>query len=240
MNLIPHYFGKTHYPRIVGFALPFSTILGSLGSPVTGWIRDSTGSYKSAWELAIIILTIGLVSLILARPPVHPSMRENRADSIVGVKSSSINELAAFKFARVSIIGNHLEKEGIMKTSRRNFLKATATGMSTAALAGLGSIEAEATQFDQVKKWDYEAGVVVLGTGAAGLMTAMTAHDQGADVLILEKAPEAHAGGNTRVSGQGYWCPSDSDKAVEYQKAMGDGYSIPDDMVRFSTSTQFM
>jgi MFS family permease len=53
------------------------------------WIRDSTGSYKSAWELAIIILAIGLVSLILARPPVHPSMRGNRADSIVGVKSSS-------------------------------------------------------------------------------------------------------------------------------------------------------
>jgi cyanate permease len=76
MNLIPLYFGKTHYPRIVGFALPFSTILGSLGSPVTGWIRDSTGSYKSAWELAIIILAIGLVSLILARPPVHPSRRE--------------------------------------------------------------------------------------------------------------------------------------------------------------------
>jgi len=88
MNLIPHYFGKTHYPRIVGFALPFSTILGSLGSPVTGWIRDSTGSYKSAWEQAIVILAIGLVSLILARPPVHPSMRGNRADSLVGVKSS--------------------------------------------------------------------------------------------------------------------------------------------------------
>jgi cyanate permease len=84
MNLIPHYFGKTHYPRIVGLALPFSTILGSLGSPVTGWIRDSTGSYRSAWELAIIILAIGLVSLILARPPVHPSIREDRANSLVG------------------------------------------------------------------------------------------------------------------------------------------------------------
>ena len=72
----------------------------------------------------------------------------------------------------------------------------------------------------------------MLGTGAAGLMTAMTAYDQGADVLILEKAPEAHAGGNTRVSGQGYWCPSDSNKAVEYQKAMGQGYPIPDDMAK--------
>ena len=84
MNLMPLYFGKTHYPQIIGFALPFSTILGSIGSPLTGWIRDITGSYRSAWELAILILAIGLVSLILARPPVHPSIRGNRANSIAG------------------------------------------------------------------------------------------------------------------------------------------------------------
>jgi MFS family permease len=84
MNLMPFYFGKTHYPRIIGFAMPFFTILGSLGSPLTGWIHDVTGSYMPAWKLAILILTIGLVSLILARPPVHPSIRENRANSMAG------------------------------------------------------------------------------------------------------------------------------------------------------------
>ena len=89
MNLIPLYFGKTHYPKIIGFALPFSTIIGSIGSPLAGWIRDVTGNYRSAWELAILVLAIGLVSLILARPPVHPSIREHRAASIVGVNGSS-------------------------------------------------------------------------------------------------------------------------------------------------------
>ena len=79
MNLLPLYFGKTHYPKIIGLALPFSTIIGSIGSPLTGWIYDITGSYELAWKLAIVILAIGLVSLILARPPVHPSIRENRA-----------------------------------------------------------------------------------------------------------------------------------------------------------------
>lgn len=58
-----------------------ATTIGSIGSPLTGWIYDITGSYKLAWKLAIVILTIGLVSLILARPPVHPSIRENRAIS---------------------------------------------------------------------------------------------------------------------------------------------------------------
>jgi MFS family permease len=84
MNLIPLYFGKTHYPKIIGFALPFSTIIGSIGSPLTGRIRDVSGSYRSAWELAIVILVIGLVSLILARPPVHPSMRERRSARLRG------------------------------------------------------------------------------------------------------------------------------------------------------------
>jgi succinate dehydrogenase/fumarate reductase flavoprotein subunit len=116
------------------------------------------------------------------------------------------------------------------KTSRRSFIKTAAAG--GASLAGLGAMTAGATQSDEVKKWDDEAEVVILGIGGAGLMTAITARDQGADVLILEKAAEAHAGGNTRVSGQGYWCPSDSTKAIEYQKAMSDGYPIPDDMTK--------
>ncbi len=120
------------------------------------------------------------------------------------------------------------EKEEVMKVSRRSFLKATATGIGTVALTGLGTADTEATQVDQVKKWEDEAEVVVLGMGAAGLMTAITAYDKGADVLILEKAPEHHAGGNTRVSGQGYWCPSTTGNAIEYQKAMSDGYPIPD------------
>jgi hypothetical protein len=52
-----------------------------------------------------------------------------------------------------------------MKKSRRDFLKVAATGAGSAALAEFGSTEAEAAQFDQVKKWDLEAGVVVFGTG---------------------------------------------------------------------------
>ncbi len=81
MNLMPLYFGKTHYPRIFGIALPFFTILGSVGSPLTGWIRDITGSYATAWKLAILVLAIGLAALIFARPPVHPSLRAPGAEA---------------------------------------------------------------------------------------------------------------------------------------------------------------
>ena len=100
------------------------------------------------------------------------------------------------------IINSQSEKgEGMMKTSRRCFLKATAPGMGAATLAGLYAVEAGVTQFNRIKKWDYEAGALMLEIGAEGLRTAITAHDKGSDVLILEKAPETHAGGNPRVCG---------------------------------------
>ncbi len=82
MNLMPLYFGRTHYPKIIGYAMPFLTILGSLGSPLTGWIRDITGSYMLAWEVAIFVLIIGLVALIFARPPMHPSLRAKRENAV--------------------------------------------------------------------------------------------------------------------------------------------------------------
>ena len=48
-------------------------------------------------------------------------------------------------------------------------------------------------------KWDEEADVVVVGYGFAGSAAAIAAHDAGAKVLMLEKAPEEHKGGNSRV-----------------------------------------
>jgi len=49
------------------------------------------------------------------------------------------------------------------------------------------------------EKWDLEYDVLVVGWGAAGTAAAVTAHDQGARVLILEKMP--HGGGNSSVCG---------------------------------------
>jgi succinate dehydrogenase/fumarate reductase flavoprotein subunit len=49
------------------------------------------------------------------------------------------------------------------------------------------------------ERWDMEYDVVVVGWGSAGTAAAVTAHDQGAKVLILEKM--AQGGGNTSVCG---------------------------------------
>ena len=54
-------------------------------------------------------------------------------------------------------------------------------------------------------KWDREFDVVVMGTGGAALVAAITAHDQGARVLVLEKTHEI--GGTTAFSGGVPWIP---------------------------------
>jgi succinate dehydrogenase/fumarate reductase flavoprotein subunit len=81
-------------------------------------------------------------------------------------------------------------------------------------------------------QWDVEADVVVVGFGAAGFATAVTAHDLGAKVVILEKAPEGQEGGNTRVARQGYLNTSSAEKAAAYLTSLCGPYVVPEAMVR--------
>lgn len=121
--------------------------------------------------------------------------------------------------------------------SRRNFIKTMSIGAGAAVISSLSANQAKAISPDQVPEWDYEADVVILGTGFAGQVSAIVAHDAGASVLMLEKAPEKHQGGNSRVCGQQVWCPSEDvlEDAFIYLKAMteGTGYPVPDEYLRF-------
>ena len=81
-------------------------------------------------------------------------------------------------------------------------------------------------------EWDMQADVVVVGFGAAGAATAITAHDLGARVLILEKAPKGQEGGNTRVAAQGYLNTSSPEKAAAYLTALCGPYTVPESMIR--------
>ena len=81
--------------------------------------------------------------------------------------------------------------------TRRRFIQAAVgAGAGAAVLMEFGTKEARAIA--PPKKWDKEAGVVIVGTGAAGLSAAIEAKQAGADVLILEKMP--FVGGNTSIS----------------------------------------
>ncbi|MDO8491315.1 MAG: FAD-binding protein [Dehalococcoidia bacterium] len=77
----------------------------------------------------------------------------------------------------------------------------------------------------QPTTWDEEAEVVIVGYGGAGAAAAITAHDVGAKVLILEKQPSdtptvTHHTPNTRLCGGVMLSPSDVEAAVQYFEAM--------------------
>ena len=54
-----------------------------------------------------------------------------------------------------------------------------------------------------MKVWDKEVDVLVVGSGAGGLMTALVAAQGGAEVLVVEK--DRLWGGTSATSGGGIW-----------------------------------
>jgi hypothetical protein len=76
----------------------------------------------------------------------------------------------------------------IRKISRRDFVGGA--GLGAAAIAGgVGPVELQAQQNAAPAvpaTWDFEADVVVIGSGACGLPAAIRAADHGASVLVVE------------------------------------------------------
>ena len=66
--------------------------------------------------------------------------------------------------------------------SRRDFLQDGAVGLGAVALGAAAT--ASAAGNDELT-WDYEADIVVIGSGAAGLPAAIRARDLGASVIVV-------------------------------------------------------
>jgi MFS family permease len=74
-NLFPDYFGRSEFPKIMGYTMPFNTFISSLGAPIAGHIRDISGSYVPAFKLLYLLLGISFFCILFAKPPVHPSLK---------------------------------------------------------------------------------------------------------------------------------------------------------------------
>ena len=71
--------------------------------------------------------------------------------------------------------------------SRRDFVKAgAAAGLGGAVLSAPGEALAQASPVQGIT-WDYEADVVVLGSGATGMVAAIRARDLGATVIVVDQ-----------------------------------------------------
>jgi succinate dehydrogenase/fumarate reductase flavoprotein subunit len=133
--------------------------------------------------------------------------------------------------------------------TRRQFVTGTVGGLIVGAAAGAvtGSLGFPKTVTEKPwlpATWDYTADIVVVGFGFAGQASAITAHDAGASVIVLEKTTEALSGGNSRVCGQCTWVPGTKQDGstdaslmsgqLDYFKAMADGqgFPVPDDYLQ--------
>jgi hypothetical protein len=96
-----------------------------------------------------------------------------------------------------------LRKEKVV--SRRDFFKGGAAAGGAAVLSG-GALAQEPSVGAQRIQWNYEADVIVLGSGCVGLHAAVRARDLGASVLVLEQNFDVggklvHSGGWTSLGG---------------------------------------
>ena len=110
--------------------------------------------------------------------------------------------------------------------SRRSFLKTSGAGVA----ATLGGFATTSMAQTPAQKFDKEADVIVVGLGGAGAATAITAADNGASVIVIERQPAATLRSNTRMSGGIFHCPDKTgNKAAlkEYARAMFSGENIP-------------
>src|SRR5258708_3965310 len=91
--------------------------------------------------------------------------------------------------------------------SRRDFFTSgAAAGIGAAALSGVDALAQEASSGARGIVWNYEADVVVLGSGCVGLHAAVRARDRGASVLVIDQNFDAggklvHSGGWTSLGG---------------------------------------
>ena len=63
------YFGRESVGAIRGIVNPINLVVGGLGAPAAGYVRDITGSYDPAWWAGVVLMVLGAVLTILTPPP---------------------------------------------------------------------------------------------------------------------------------------------------------------------------
>lgn len=76
------YFGRKHLGGIRGAVTPITLVFGGIGAPISGYVRDATGTYNGVWIAAIVLMALGAVILSFTPPPPPPLVLEAVVDSV--------------------------------------------------------------------------------------------------------------------------------------------------------------
>ena len=63
------YFGRGHLGSIRGLVMPISLVVGGIGAPAAGYVRDITGSYDPAWWSGVALMLLAAGMFITANNP---------------------------------------------------------------------------------------------------------------------------------------------------------------------------
>ena len=118
--------------------------------------------------------------------------------------------------------------------SRRSFIaQATATGVTAGAAltaAQVSIAKADEASWWLPESWDYETDIVIVGFGAAGGASMITACEEGAEVIIIEKGSQV-GGGSSSLGGGNITFINDVEASIEYLHACNGGYT-PEEVER--------
>jgi len=98
--------------------------------------------------------------------------------------------------------------------TRRQVLVGTGAAVASASVISLGSASEEAAQ-----KWNHETDILVVGSGVGACTAAVTAHENGDAVMVVEKA--GFMGGTSFKSAGVLWVPNNftlREKGIEDKK----------------------
>lgn len=122
--------------------------------------------------------------------------------------------------------------------TRREFLRSLAV-TGAGAVSGVTLTGAAQAQEAEARAWDEETDVLVLGYGGAGAAAAITAHDAGARVMLLEKQAEDAHTCNTKMCFGVWLTPDNVPDAVAYMNVasrvnvdMPESQDVDDSMIQ--------
>jgi 3-oxosteroid 1-dehydrogenase len=93
-----------------------------------------------------------------------------------------------------------------MADKGKNLTRRQALLGAGAATAALGTISLTSSKAFAAESWDHEADIVVVGSGIGASTAAITAHDKGNTVIMVEKAP--FFGGTSAKTAGVIWVPN--------------------------------